>query len=104
VRIDQAMLDRLPLVLREKKEQPRIDRVCLHYRLSCGLGPGGERHPVLGVMHYWCDSKSMYAIVQVSPANDWLDIMTVRAEEPNKALEPTPTSVTDRAAHAPRQP
>ena len=27
-----------------------------------------------------------------------------KAEEPNKALEPTPTSVTDRAAHAPRQP
>jgi hypothetical protein len=25
-------------------------------------------------------------------------------EPPNKALEPTPTSVTDRAAHAPRQP
>ncbi|HVX91010.1 MAG TPA: hypothetical protein VHC20_05300 [Candidatus Paceibacterota bacterium] len=26
------------------------------------------------------------------------------ANQPNKALEPTPTSVTDRAAHAPRQP
>jgi hypothetical protein len=27
-----------------------------------------------------------------------------RAKKANKALEPTPTSVTDRAAHAPRQP
>jgi len=28
----------------------------------------------------------------------------IYAKRPNKALEPTPTSVTDRAAHAPRQP
>jgi hypothetical protein len=27
-----------------------------------------------------------------------------RRKRPNKALEPTPTSVTDRAMHAPRQP
>jgi hypothetical protein len=32
----------------------------------------------------------------------WL--IAQRLEMPNKALEPTPTSVTDRAAHAPRQP
>jgi hypothetical protein len=29
---------------------------------------------------------------------------SVISKQPNKALEPTPTSVTDRAAHAPRQP
>jgi hypothetical protein len=35
----------------------------------------------------------------------WSTGKIVRFEKrPNKALEPTPTSVTDRAAHAPRQP
>jgi hypothetical protein len=44
VRVDQHMLDALPLrALREKKEAPRLDRVCLHFRLSCGLGPEGSK-------------------------------------------------------------
>src|SRR4030095_4606351 len=37
---------------------------------------------------------------QVRWETDW----TQSRQKPNKALEPTSTSVTDRAAHAPRQP
>lgn len=90
LRVDQSSLDALPLpMLRTKIESPRLDRVCLHFRLSCGLAPGGERYPVLGAMHYSCDSKSMYAIVHISPQNDWLNVMCVTAEEPIQRLEPT---------------
>ncbi len=93
VRVDQPMLDTLPLrALCEKKESPRIDRVCLHFRLSCGLGAGGERYPVLGVMHYCSDSKSHYAIVHISPSNDWLRVMSVAAEEPIQPPQTTPAS------------
>jgi hypothetical protein len=33
-----------------------------------------------------------------------IEFFQVQANEPNQALEPTATAVTDRAAHAPRQP
>lgn len=93
VHVDQPMLDAFPLrALREKKEAPRIDRVCLHFRLSCGLGAGGERYPVLGAMHYWADSKSRYAIIHISPGNDWLRVMSVAAEEPIQPPQTTRAS------------
>ena len=60
----------------------RIDRLCLFFRLFCRLGPGGDNSPTLGVMHFWSNSISKYAIFIFSPNNDWLKIMVVTAPAP----------------------
>jgi hypothetical protein len=57
----------------------KIDRLCLHFRLFCSLGPGGDHYPTLGVMHFWSNSVSKYAVFSFSPRNDWLKIMVVTA-------------------------
>jgi hypothetical protein len=86
VRIDQQMLDDLVAndELPRKASGCRIDRLCLYYRLSCRLGPGGDHYPVLGTTHFWETSKSLYAILYISPKNDWFHIMVIAAEAPNE--------------------
>ena len=90
LRMDQRSLDQMV----EKGDLPakargaRIDRLCLYYRLSCRLGPGGDHYPVLGTTHFWEDSKSLYAVLYISPRNDWLDIMVVSGEAPNHGAPP----------------
>jgi hypothetical protein len=88
--IDQQRLDEMVGNgdLPEKAKGVRIDRLCLHYRLFCRLGPGGDHYPVLGTMHFWEDSKSLYAIFYLSPKNDWFHIMVVAGEAPNQPAAP----------------
>ena len=83
LRITQDVLDR------EFKEEKRalIHRLCLYERASCGVGPGGGTYPDLGVSHYWCDSQSAYAIMQIDPWNGWLEIMVLHAVHPNDQNE-----------------
>ena len=89
LRIDQRSLDQMieSGKLPKKTQGSRIDRLCLYYRLACRLGPGGDHYPVLGTTHFWQDSRSLYAIIYISPQNDWFDIMVVAGEAPNH--EPT---------------
>jgi len=91
LRVDQEVLDEM-LVFGELSKHSRgvrIDRLCLLFRVYSGLSPGGEGYPVLGVSHYWqCESrsesasKSLYAILYISPENDWLKIMVVEGPSP----------------------
>ena len=84
LRMDQQVLIRMIKSgeLPEMAAGTRIDRLCLYYRLFCGLGPGGNPYPALGTTHFWKDSKSHYAILHISPKNDWFDIMAVQGEAP----------------------
>ena len=94
LRIDQQTLDEMVEKgdLPKKAEGSRIDRLCLYYRLSCRLGPGGDHYPVLGTTHFWEDSKSLYAIFYISPKNDWFHIMVVGGEAPNQTVKRTGAS------------
>ena len=93
LRVDQKKLDEMVADGTLKRAtRARIDRLCLHFRLFCRLGPGGDHYPVFGVTHFWLDSVSLYTILYFSPKNDWLDIMVITAPAPNTALEPTPTA------------
>jgi hypothetical protein len=85
LRVDQRKLDEMVAKgdLPKKAAGSRIDRLCLYYRLSCRLGPGGDHYPVLGASHFWEDSKSLYAILYISPQNDWFNIMVVGGESPS---------------------
>jgi hypothetical protein len=85
---DQSVLATLQLKQFADRGVPRIDRVCLHFRLACGLSPGGGAYPSLGIFHYWSGSKSMYAIVHISPRNDSLQIMSLSAKQPNQISDP----------------
>jgi hypothetical protein len=90
LRVDQQKLDAMIAAgaLNQRAVGARIDRLCLHFRLFCRLGPGGDHYPTLGVTHFWQDSVSLYAVLYFSPKNDWLDIMVIKAPAP-KAPEPT---------------
>ena len=87
--IDQLVLEAMVEEgdLPKKAQGARIDRLCLYYRLSCRLGPGGDHYPVLGTTHFWEDSKSLYAIIFISPNNDWFKIMVVGGEAPNQTVQ-----------------
>lgn len=89
LRIDQQVLDRMVEKndLMKKARGCRIDRLCLYYRLSCRLGPGGDHYPVLGTTHFWEDSESRYAILYISPKNDWFHIMVLAGEAPSQPLQ-----------------
>jgi hypothetical protein len=50
------------------------------------------------------ETASGFVVVFKREKFDYAAWSRLVGKEPNKALEPTPTSVTDRAAHAPRQP
>jgi hypothetical protein len=84
LQIDQAALERMVAsgTLNERARGVRIDRLCLHCRLFCRLGPGGGSYPEIGAMHFWRDSESLYIILHISPANDWVGIMVVSGECP----------------------
>jgi hypothetical protein len=94
IRVDQQELDKMVEIgtLSQKAAGVRIDRLCLHFRLFCRLGPGGDRYPALGVTHFWQDSVSLYAILYFSPKNDWLDIMVVTAPAPDTIPKQPPTT------------
>jgi hypothetical protein len=94
LRIDQQTLAEMVEKgeLPKKAQGARIDRLCLYYRLSCRLGPGGDHYPVLGTTHFWQDSKSLYAILYISPNNDWVHIMVVGGEAPNQTVQRTGAS------------
>jgi hypothetical protein len=94
LRVDQNELDRLIQdgMLPKAAIGTRIDRLCLHFRLFCRLGPGGDHYPALGVTHFWQDLLSLYPILYLSPKNDWLEIMVITAPAPNKSPEPTATA------------
>jgi hypothetical protein len=94
LRVDQPKLDEMVSdgILNQRAAGARIDRLCLHFRLFCRLGPGGDHYAALGITHFWQDSVSLYAVLYFSPKNDWLDIMVITAPAPNTALEPTPTA------------
>jgi len=77
----------LPLKQFADRGPARIDRLSLHLRLACRISPGGGPYAELGVFHYWSGKMSMYAIVHVSPTNDWFELMCVAAPEPNKSPE-----------------
>jgi putative acetyltransferase len=67
-----------------------------------------------GAMEFFAPARSLYFKFGFEPCgpfgsykedpNSAFFTKVLEAQVPNKALEPTPTSVTDRAAHAPRQP
>ena len=86
VRVDQQVLDEMLADGRIGKmaRGARIDRLCLYYRLTCRLGPGGDDYPSLGTVHYWggSDLESLYGIVYISPRNDWINVMVVSGEAP----------------------
>ncbi len=92
--VDQSGLDSMVEsgALNAKARGTRIDRLCLHYRLFCRLGPGGNQYPDLGVMHFWYGGESLYAIFHLPPKNDWLSVMVVAGEAPNPPLQRTPGS------------
>ncbi len=94
IRVDQGCLDTLieQADLSEEIKETKIERFCLYHRLMSGIGPGGEAGPTLGIMHYWVDSKSYYGIFQFSPQNDWIDVMTIKEDQPNKAPQTTSAS------------
>lgn len=83
--IDQQALDQMIENgdLPKRAQGVRIDRLCLYYRLSCRLGPGGDHYPALGTTHFWEDSKSLYAILYISPKNEWFHIMVLSGEAPS---------------------
>src|SRR5208283_5016480 len=76
LRVGQKELDAMvdAGTLDKRATGARIDRLCLHFRLFCRLGPGGDHYPALGITQFWQDSASLYAILYFSPKNDWLDI------------------------------
>ena len=78
LRITQELLDQ------DAKEAERalIHRLCLYERALCRISPGGGAYTDFGVSHYWSDSKSLYAIFQIAPNNDWLEIMVLHATHP----------------------
>src|ERR1700761_2822049 len=69
LRIDQQKLEKMIQAgaLGQRTAGVRIDRLCLHFRLFCGLGPGGGPYPALGINHFWQNSTSLYAIFYFSP-------------------------------------
>jgi hypothetical protein len=87
VRFDQKKLDELVQdgTLPKRASGARIDRLCLHFRLFCGLGAGGESYPPLGVTQFWQTSESLYAILYFSPKHEWFDMMVIPAPAPNKS-------------------
>ena len=91
LRIDQKKLETMVAegALNERAKGARIDRLCLHFRLFCSLGPGGDHYPTLGVTHFWQDSVSLYAIFYFSQNNDWLEIMVVSAPAPASIVKTT---------------
>ena len=91
LRLDQLKLDDMVRAgnLPERSKGMRIDRLCLYYRVFYSLGPGGDHYPVLGAMHFWGASRSRYALVQISPQNDWLDIMVLNGEPPPNHVTPS---------------
>jgi hypothetical protein len=91
LRIDQQRLDQMITSgeLPAKAAGARIDRLCLYYRLSCRLGPGGDHYPVLGATHFWDNSRSLYAILHISPKNDWFQIMAIAGEPPDPLVKTT---------------
>jgi hypothetical protein len=99
LRVDQQKLDEMVAAgtLNQRAAGARIDRLCLHFRLFCRLGPGGDHYPALGITHFWQDSVSLYAVLYFSPQNDWLDIMVIKAPAPNKSPEPTPIGAVSSA-------
>ena len=82
--VNQAKLDLMVQAgeLDKRTKGVRIERLCLFFRLFCSLGPGGDNYPTLGVMHFWSNSMSKYAIFCFSPNNDWLKVMVVTASAP----------------------
>lgn len=96
LKVDQATLDRMQLSgeLSVKAKGVRIDRLCLRFRLACRLNPGGGRNSDLGVMQYWSQkpnrrtAQSYYAVVEISPLNDWLNIFVVAADVPRDTPSP----------------
>ena len=101
LRLDQAKLDGMVQsgALTERAKGIRIDRLCLYYRLACSLGPGGDHYPVLGNTHFWRDSKSLYAILYISPKNDWLRHHGPqgRSAEPWRCIEWRPRDAARRS-------
>ena len=90
LRVDQEKLDVMVADGTLKRATgARIDRLCLHFRLFCRLGPGGDHYPTLGITHFWQDSVSLYSVFYFSPKNEWLEIMVIHAPAPNTSLEPT---------------
>lgn len=84
LRVDQQNLEEMVKtgILSQRAAGARIDRLCLHFRLFSGLGPGGDNYPALGITHFWENSVSLYAIIQFSPKNDWLEMMVISAPPP----------------------
>lgn len=68
LRVDQKNLDEMITAgaLSSKAKGARINWLCLHFRLLCRLGPGGDHYPALGVTHFWQNSASLYAILYLS--------------------------------------
>ena len=89
--IDQQALDQLIQKgdLPSKAQGARIDRLCLYFRLACRLGPGGDPYAVLGTTHFWQASRSVYAILYISPQNAWFQIMVLEGAAPNQPLRAT---------------
>ncbi len=79
LKVTQGLLDREA----RGEVRPLIHRLCLYERALSGIGPGGEPYVPLGVSHFWSSSRSMYAILQVDPENNWLEIMALHAPHPN---------------------
>ncbi len=82
--VDQEKLDAMIKTgeLGSRTKGVRIKRLCMFFRLFCSLGPGEEHYPTLGVMHFWSNSVSKYAIFCFSPNNDWLKVLVVTASAP----------------------
>ncbi len=55
-------------------------------------------------LYLWVMTATILVIGGALLAHDRIEIGAMAKNQPNKALEPTITSVTDRAAHDPRQP
>jgi hypothetical protein len=54
-------------------------------------------------MHFWQNSKSFYAVLYISPKNEWLDIMAVAAEAPNHSPEPSAVNAASSATRSAQQ-
>ena len=97
LRVDQKKLDEMVEsgALNQRAAGARIDRLCLHFRLFCRLGPGDDTYPALGVTHFWQNSVSLYAILYFSSKNDWIDILVLAAPEPGTTPKQTPSLTGD---------
>ena len=108
-RIDQAKLNEIiqsGKLINEKVQPPdfterlkgvQIYRLCLCFRMRCGLQPEGGRFPNLGVCHFWIlpkkkwllpqktGAESHYSILYISPKNEWFDMMGIRGESPGES-------------------